>query len=213
VRNTKSATLYLLSLPLSLPPSLSLSLSLSLPLLLLLHRPLPSLSRTFGRVVLRVEPLFYIAATRRRPLVESRPAEESLRSFGITIARVRSVRHSSLIAPNCMALRICLTRAKSHIFKLHALPLVTQGANRTRFFEINISVMQGGRPVIRSMPASAVASSRALIIRSDWKELWMSWEHDDGKIMEKRASDNSKGWFIISDKCDLRLDYLLIIFG
>lgn len=58
-----------------------------------------------------------------------------------------------------------LTRIKPYVSDLHALPLVTRGANRTRLFEINILVpLRGGRPVARSMPASAVASRREALI-------------------------------------------------
>lgn len=81
--------------------------------------------------VCRASPL-YRCYTRRRPLVESRPAKESLRSLRITIARARTARHSSLIAPNVHGIPNCVrpTRVKSH--NLHALTLVIWGANRTR---------------------------------------------------------------------------------
>lgn len=70
-----------------LPHGYDFSLSLSLAhLFFCFSTGFSSLSQPLGRVVLRVpraEPLFYIAATRRRPLVESRPAKESLRSLRI----------------------------------------------------------------------------------------------------------------------------------
>lgn len=181
----------------SLSPALSLPLSLLPSLPLLLHRPLPSLSRTLGRVVLRVPSLSSISLLRAPTTASGEPTGERVTTFA-PIARARTARHSSLIAPNVHGIPNCvrLTCATSH--ELYALTLVTRGEQDKTFLKI-LMPRRGGRPVAWSMLASTVASSRTLIIFKQWlKKTLMTWGrlNDGGKIESVQVYDISMGWFV-----------------
>lgn len=132
----------------------SLSLSLSPPLPLRLHRPLPSLGHSSVELFFMwLRPLFYSAATRRRPLVESRPAKESLRSLiGCSFARVLT----SLLAHRSL-LRVA-SRAPNHARAAHA-PILRIGiyvrrvsihdSARTLFAYISAAVEAAGSGPVR----------------------------------------------------------------
>lgn len=119
----------------SCPSATTSSFFLPLPLFLSRHLFLCFSTGLFPLSAARLVELFFVCRAsllyrcyaRRRSLVESRPAKESLRSLRSTIAR--TARHSPLIAPNVRGIPNCvrLTRVKSHDF--HALTLVTRGAN------------------------------------------------------------------------------------
>lgn len=158
----------------SCPSGTTSSLFLSLSLFLSRHLFLRFSTGLFPLSVARLVELFFVC--RASPLyrcyapttASGVPTGERVTTFAPNYD-CPCTKRSSFIAryseshgtPSCVR----LTRIRPYVSDLHALPLVTRGANRTRLFEINILVpRRGGRPVARSMPASAVASRREALI-------------------------------------------------
>lgn len=126
----------------SLSPALSLPLSLLTSLPLLLHRPLPSLSRTLGRVVLRVPSLSSISLLRAPTTASGEPTGERVTTFA-PIARTRTARHSSLIAPNVHGIPNCVR----HIARIVRAYARNPGCEQDETFLEILVPRRGGRPV------------------------------------------------------------------